>query len=137
MGIFDDFIFGDFCDPFDGAVSYLKFNSNNTQDQHPISIQKLANDDKLVDKDHTVYRISCRSVGVSPSDVSVEIDGKTLWIKGETDNKDSEYNFKVGYTISDDLIGQIDQVKFNSENGITYVYLFVKRNNPNIKIERM
>lgn len=137
MGIFDDFVFGDFCDPFDGAVSYLKFNSNNTQDQHPISIQKLANDDKLVDKDHTVYRISCRSVGVSPKDVSVEIDGKTLWIKGETDNKDSEYNFKVGYTISDDLIGQIDQVKFNSENGITYVYLFVKRNNPNIKIERM
>lgn len=132
-----DFLFGDFCNPFGGNVSYLKFSSNGTQDQRPISFQKLAKDDKIVDSNHTVYRATVRSVGVSPSDVTVSLEGKTLWIKGDTDNKDSDYNFKIGYTVADDLIGQIDQIKYNSKNGITYVYLFVKRNDTNIKIERM
>ena len=134
---FDDVMFGDFCNPFSGTVSYLKFNSNRTQDQHPIVFQKLAKDDKMIDKNHTVYRATVRSVGVAPKDISVKLDNKTLWVKGETGNKDSEYDFEIGYDISDDLIGQIDNIKFKSENGITYIYLFVKRNVPDIKIERM
>lgn len=107
--------FPNFFDDFDD-VTNLIFN-NYTLDQHPVSWKKT--DDG--------YKAICRTIGIAPEDVSIEILNNGVRLSGETIVDDETYNVSYSIPISSNIMNNIENIKYETKNGLTYIYLTIKR----------
>lgn len=109
-------IFDDFDDLFElgfGKAKNLKFNTNGTKDMSPAYWKKTDNG----------YEAVCRTVGISPEDVKVSIDGNNICVNGVTTYGSNAYDCSYELPVADSIIELIDSVEYTSKDGLTYIYL--------------
>ena len=107
---FFDEVFG-FGKPFD-----LIYNTGKTKDMNPAYWSKTKNG----------YKAICRTVGIAPDDVKVEVNDCNIIIKGETKYEEDVYNTSYKLPISREIIGDVKSIDYKTLNGLTYIYLFVE-----------
>lgn len=73
------------------------------------------------------YKCTCRTVGISPSDVTVSVGDDCICIKGETELDHFKYSTNYELPVSQDVLGNIKSIKYKVENGITIIYLEIDR----------
>lgn len=120
--IFDEGIFDFLRDDF-------LFNSS-VKDMVPTAFYKKDND----------YIIEAKTLGISPDDVKVSLDGDILTISGESKNEysDKAFNAQIKVRIGKDILNDIDKIDYKSQNGVTYVILKMKQTaNSTIEIKRI
>ena len=133
LSIFGDFFDDDFTLGF-GKPTLLYYNTPHTQDMNPAYWTKLDS----VEHDLDTYRASVRSVGVSKEDVSVNIKDNHIDIGGKTTTNEIDYDFACSLPVAKTILENVDHISYDTINGITYIYLYVKKNKENkIKIEKM
>lgn len=109
VDIFDSFLFG--------KPRYLVFNTKNTKDMMP----------SFWEETDEGYKCTCRTVGIAPKDVKIEIKSDCISVSGQTEFDGYEYNTKYELPISNDVLNNIKKVKCKSENGISIIYLEVNK----------
>jgi hypothetical protein len=120
--IFDEGIFDFLRDEF-------LFNSS-VKDMIPTAFYKKDND----------YIVEAKTLGISPDDVKVSLDGDILTISGESKNEysDKAFNAQIKVRIGKDILNDIDKIDYKSQNGVTYVILKMKQTaNSTIEIKRI
>lgn len=132
---FNDFFGDDFALGF-GKPTLLYYNTPHTRDMNPAYWQKQESRDSEEDK-FDIYRAMVRSVGVSKENVEIKVDGNNLNVSGKTKTNGNDYNFACTLPVADTILENIDHIYYDSIDGITYIYLYVKKNKDNkIKIEQ-
>lgn len=108
----------DFLDDFFGfgKPTDLIYNAGKTKDMNPVYWSKTEDG----------YKATCRTVGIAPEDVKVEIDNYNIVIKGETKYEENIYNTSYKLPISKEIIGDVKSIDYKTLNGLTYIYLFVE-----------
>lgn len=132
--VFDKF-FGDDFLGF-GEPTLMYYNANHTQDIHPVYWEKQESADSESDK-FDIYRATVRSVGVSKDDVKVTVDNQKYQINvgGITNTNGIDYDFACSLPVAKTILSNIDHIYYDTIDGITYVYLYVKKNESKIRIE--
>lgn len=103
--MFQNFLFGD--------VTNLLFH-NYTLDQKPVKWNET----------ETGFRAICRTVGVEPEDVSIEVVDGGIKLQGKTViSDDEEYSVSYSMPIAQSIMNKIESIKYESKNGLTYIYL--------------
>lgn len=97
--------------PFD-----LVYNTGKTKDMNPAYWSKT-------DKG---YKATCRTVGIAPDDVKVEIGDCNIVVSGKTEYEGVEYNTSYKLPISKEIMGDIKNIDYKTLNGLTYIYLYVE-----------
>ena len=108
----------DFDDVFSffGTPSTVIYNTAGTKDMKPIAWTKTK----------TGYKSVCRTVGINPDDLKVEITTHSVRISGKTKYEDEEYSVNYEAPIAKEIISNIDKVEYKSLNGLTYIYIEMK-----------
>ena len=114
--IFDDFCNDIFALGF-GTPSNLKFGTSGTKDMYPVNWKKTNNG----------FIAVCRTVGISPDDVEVKLVDNNIVVSGYTKTGEYEYNTYYELPVSDDILSNITDIKYKTQDGITYIYLKVQR----------
>ena len=84
------------------------------------------------------YKCTCRTVGISPEDVKVELEDDHISVSGETELDGYKYNTHYILPISKDVIANISKVKYKTQNGITLIYVDIERpKSKTIKVEQI
>lgn len=132
--VFNDFFGNDGLSLF-GRPTLVYYNTNFTQDMNPAYWEKQeVKGDCNVD----VYRATVRSVGVAKENVSVKVNGNRIDVGGKTTTNGIDYDFACTLPIAEAVVKSIDKITYDTVNGITYLYLYVKKNKDNhIKIEKI
>jgi HSP20 family molecular chaperone IbpA len=73
------------------------------------------------------YKVTCRTVGISPSDVKVSVEDDCIHVNGETEIDKYKYSTDFDLPVSKDVISNIKNIKYKTENGITIIYLDIDR----------
>ncbi len=109
----------DFDDVFSffGTPSTVIYNTAGTKDMKPIAWTKTK----------TGYKSVCRTVGINPDDLKVEITTHSVRINGKTKYEDEEYSVNYEAPIAKEIISNIDKVEYKSLNGLTYIYITLKK----------
>lgn len=114
----------------DSFLNMGDFYFNSTvKDMQPFTSYKRNND----------YIVEVKTLGINPEDISVTLKDGILEIAGETNNPYSEnsFNTKINFSVAESLLKQIKNIKYKSQNGLTYITLQMKEDNfSDIKIER-
>lgn len=108
----------DFLDNFFGFGKPLDlvYNTGNTKDMNPAYWSKT----------DTGYKATCRTVGIAPDDVKVEIGEYNIIVSGKTEYEGVEYNTSYKLPISKEIMGDIKNIDYKTLNGLTYIYLYVE-----------
>lgn len=73
------------------------------------------------------YRAICRTVGINPDDVKIEIVDDGIHLTGTTIVDDEEYSVSYIMPVSSMIMNKIEDIKYESKNGLTYIYLNLKK----------
>lgn len=106
--MFQNFLFGD--------VTNLLFH-NYTLDQKPVKW----------DATDTGFRAICRTVGIDPDDVNIELTSDGIDLKGSTTVDGEEYSVSYSMPISQSIMSKVENIKYESKNGLTYIYLNLRK----------
>jgi hypothetical protein len=118
-----------------GKPTLIYYNTPHTKDMNPAYWEKQETGGEC---DFDVYRATVRSVGVAKNDVSVKVNGNQIDISGKTTTNGIDYDFACTLPIADVIVKSIDKITYDTVNGITYLYVYVKKSKgSNIKIEKM
>lgn len=132
---FEDKIFEDFLTFGLGRPKNLRYNIGHTKDVSPVYWQKFV-DNKT--KEELGIKSTCRTVGISPSDVKVELTKHGITVSGVTKYENTQYDTYYEIPISTSVISDIESIKYKTENGLTYIYVYIKKpKTAEIKIEKI
>ncbi len=106
--MFENFLFGN--------PTNLLFH-NYTLDQKPVSWSNT--DDG--------YRAICRTVGVNPDDVNIEVVDGGINLTGSTTVDGEEYSVSYFIPISSAIMAKVENIQYESKNGLTYIYLNLQK----------
>lgn len=117
-------MFSDFLDDFNFLFGNtdVKYNTyGRTKDMKPIFWESYTDDNgkKLG------YKWTVRSIGVSPENVHVECEDNCIYVYGKNEPDDG-YSFEYRTNVNSDLMDSIENIKYESKNGITTIYIFTK-----------
>lgn len=115
--VFFDEIFDDFSLLGFGKPKDLIFNVGNTKDMYPAFWSKIENG----------YKATCRTVGIDSDDVKVELCNNYISVSGKSTYEGENYNVSYKIPISDDVVSNIESLKYRTLNGLTYIYLEVSK----------
>lgn len=103
---------------FDFLKEDFLFNSS-VKDMNPTVFYKKDSD----------FIVEAKTLGVSPEDINIKLEGDVLSLTGETKNEysDKSFNVRIKVRIGKDILGDIEKIDYKSENGITYIILRMKK----------
>lgn len=109
----------DFLDDFFGFGKPIDliYNTGKTKDMNPAYWVKTEEG----------YKATCRTVGIAPDDVKVEIIDFNIVVSGETEYEGVKYDTSYKLPIASEIIGNIMAVDYKTLNGLTYIYLYVEK----------
>ena len=121
LSVFDDnyddfFNFFGFGKPFD-----LFYNTAGTKDMAPTNWVKT----------ETGYSCVCRTVGVNPEDVVVEVENNYILVSGESTYDNQTYNVSYKIPVANQTMNNIQEISYESKNGLTFIYVVTRK--PEIK----
>lgn len=114
--------FNDFDEVFDeltgwfGKPKHLCFNVK-TKDMLP----------SFWEKTEQGYKCTCRTVGINPDDVKVELKDDCIHVEGKTTMDKYDYSTSMDLPLTEDVINNIKNIKYKSENGITIIFVDLDR----------
>lgn len=73
------------------------------------------------------YKCTCRTVGIEPDAVKVEIGEDCIHVSGETEMDGYKYNTSYDLPVSEDVLANIKSIKYKTANGITIIYIDIDR----------
>jgi len=111
-----DYYFNDLFYLF-GKPRNLVFNCKNTKDIMP----------SYWEETEEGYKCTCRTVGIAPSDVHIEVKNDCIIVSGETEFDGYKYNTKYELPVAQDVLTNIKKVKCKTAYGITVIYLEIER----------
>lgn len=79
------------------------------------------------EKTETGYKCTCKTLGIAPKDVKVTVEDDYIEVKGETEYDGYLYNTSYQLPVSEEVLSNIKNIKYKTENGITIIYLDVER----------
>lgn len=106
--IFDAFGFGR---PFD-----LMFNVAGTKDMYPTNWVRTEDG----------YRCVCRTVGVNPEDVVVEVENNYILVSGESTYDNQTYNVSYKIPVANQTMNNIQEINYETKNGLTFIYVVTR-----------
>jgi HSP20 family molecular chaperone IbpA len=81
------------------------------------------------------YVVVINALGISKEDLSIDLSGKYLSVKGETKIEEIDFTNKVSYQFYvGDLDGEIDTVEYRLNDGFLYVDIKLKQTKNKVKI---
>jgi HSP20 family molecular chaperone IbpA len=81
------------------------------------------------------YVVVINALGISKEDLTIDLSGKYLVVKGETKIEEIDFTNKVGYQFYvGDLEGDIDKVEYTLIDGFLYVDIKLKEKKNKVKI---
>lgn len=105
-----------------GMPRNIRFNTGNTKDMLPGYWKEWKDEEG----DQRGYKCVCRSVGIAPEDITIELQDDCIVLDGKTEVEDgSVYTQHVELPISKDLMSNIEKVNYRCKDGLTYIYLRV------------
>jgi len=99
-----------------GKPRHLVFNVKN-KDVLPSFWEKTKNG----------YKCTCRTVGINPDNVKVELKDDCIHIEGKTTMDMYDYSTSMDLPLTEDVINNIKDIKYKSKNGITIIYVNLDR----------
>lgn len=99
-----------------GQVRNLKFNSI-VKDMLPSYWQST----------ETGYKCTCKSIGIRPEDLSVELKDDYILVSGKSEVDGSTYDTYFELPVCEDVLNQLKGIKYKSENGLTFIYLDIDK----------
>ena len=133
------FFYDDFSKEIDdffgfGRPRALRYNAAKTKDILPACWKEM----KTEEGDRVGYCAICRTVGISPDDVKVEAKDFGFTVSGETEYEGEKYTQYFELPISSEIMSNIEELKYKTVNGLTYIYLYMKKKEKNsLKIEKI
>ena len=115
--LFDDFLNDDFFTLGFDRPRKLTFTTPGTKDIYPANWKETDNG----------YKAVCRTVGINPDDVVVDVKENCILVSGKTEYDGIKYSTSYELPISEDILANIRNVEYKTINGITYIYLNVIR----------
>lgn len=100
-----------------GTPRKLAFNVDKTLDRKPTSWMETK----------TGYKGVCRTVGIAPEDVIVELKYGAIKVSGKTEYEGSKYDVSYEIPVAEDIISNVTEIKYKTLNGLTYIYLTVHK----------
>jgi HSP20 family molecular chaperone IbpA len=89
-------------------------------------------------KDEKTYTCTVKTLGINPSDISIEETEYGLKVFGETELNGFKYNTSMELPIAESIINEIEKIEFESKNGLTFITLVLNRpEKKKIKIEKI
>ena len=110
-----DFLFDDVFGIF-GKPSSIIYNTGGTKDMSPINWTKT----------ESGYKSVCRTVGINPDDLKIDVVTNGIKISGKTKYDDEEYSLSYEAPIAKSIMANIEKVEYKSLNGLTYIYITLK-----------
>lgn len=112
-----------------GKPKNIKFNTPNTKDILPSYWSKWEVDTKdSTEKIQKGYKCVCRTVGIDPEDIKITIEDYGICLDAKTVyDSETQYTQHIELPISDSLISDIESISYHSKNGVTYIYLEMKK----------
>lgn len=90
------------------------------------------------EKTDTGYKCTCRTVGIAPSDVKVTLEDDCIHIEGKTTLDNFDYSTSYDLPLTEDVINNIKNIKYKTENGITIIYIDLEKpEKKKVKIEQI
>ena len=99
-----------------GKVQNLKFNSI-VKDLYP----------SVWEATETGYKCTTKTLGIKPDDLSVKLVDAYIIVSGESEVENQKYNTYFELPVCDDVLNQLKEIKYKSENGLTFIYLEVDK----------
>ena len=129
LSVFNNDFFDELMYSVFGKPEGLIFNAGGTKDMMPSVWSEM--------KDKNGYKCVCRTVGISPDDVKVTLNGNRIHVSGKTKYEDDEYNTTYDLPLSKDVASNIESIKYKTANGLTHIYVYTSRNDRRIIAERI
>jgi HSP20 family molecular chaperone IbpA len=99
-----------------GKVQNLKFNSI-VKDLYP----------SVWESTETGYKCTAKTLGIRPEDLTVKLEDDYIVVSGESEVENQKYNTYFELPVCDDILNQLKEIKYKSENGLTFIYLEVDK----------
>lgn len=113
-----------------GKPKNIKFNTPNTKDLLPSYWSKWEEQDKenSGEKVQKGYKCVCRTVGINPEDINLTMEDYGICLDAKTIYDDEfQYTQHIELPISESIISDIKSINYRSKNGVTYIYLEMKK----------
>lgn len=114
---FDDFFSWGF-----GKPTKLRFNTGKTYDVNPVYWEEI-----IEGEEKKGYKSVCRTVGIDPEDVKVSLERNYIKVEGKTEYEGKTYSTYFEIPVSESVMADIENIKYITKNGLTYVYLYIKK----------
>ena len=115
-------LFEDFFSMGFGRPRNIRFNVGGTKDMNPVYWQTLTDDDN-----HKIgFKSTCRTVGLSPEDVKVSLEDNCIVVQGNSEFDGVKYDTHIEIPVSESVVGNIENIKYKTLNGLTYIYIYIK-----------
>lgn len=111
-----------------GKPMNVRFNTANTKDMLPSYWSKWMVDAKdSTEKVQAGYKCVCRTIGINPNDVTVTMEDYGICLDGKTEYEGYKYSQHIELPISENVMSDIEAINYKTANGLTYIYLKVKK----------
>lgn len=126
-----------------GFPTNIKFNTGKTKDMMPAcwkvwEEEVPTEDGELNIKEKKGYKAICRTVGIDANDIKVTEEDYGICVQGETEVGGTKYSQYIELPISEDIMTNVKSIKYNSKDGLTFIYLEVDTPKKNkISIEKI
>lgn len=111
-----------------GSPINIRFNTGATKDMNP-AVWKVW-EEELVDsteKEQIGYKAVCRTVGIREEDIKLELRDFGLCLEGTSDVEGERYSQHIELPISREIMRNIENITYHSQDGLTYIYVRMKR----------
>lgn len=82
------------------------------------------------------YVVVINALGISKDDLTIDMSGNHLIVKGETKIEEIDFTNRVSYQFDvGDLGGEVKTIEYSLKDGFLYVDIKLKKEKPKVKIQ--
>ena len=111
-----------------GKPVNVRFNTAKTKDLMPNYWSAWDVEVKdSTEKENVGYKCICRTVGIDANDVKVTMEEYGICVDGVTEYEGNKFTQHIELPISESVMADIEAINYKTLNGLTYIYLKMKK----------